>query len=66
METQAIATTPTKGVVYEEIAALLAVMQAQTGYESADFDVTPEARLLQERRLHIEQLLARLSQATPA
>ena len=66
MNTQAIATTPTKGVEYEEIAALLAVMQAQTGYESADLDIRPEARLLQERRLHIEQLLARLSQAKPA
>ncbi len=50
----------TMGVEREEIIAFLAVLQAQSGYENADVDVRPEAKLLEERQLHIQRLLARL------
>jgi hypothetical protein len=54
-----------KGVEYQEVVAFLTSLQAQASYECADLDVRPKARLLQQRRDHIDQLLTRLNDAKP-
>ncbi len=44
---------------HEKIAALLKLIQVQTGYETADVDIRPEAEAFRQRQRRIEQLLVR-------
>ena len=44
---------------HEKIAGLLALLQVQTGYETADVDIRPEAEAFRQRQRRIEQLLVR-------
>lgn len=47
---------------HEKIAGLLALLQVQTGYETADIDIRPEAEAFRQRQLRIEQLLVRFTE----
>ncbi len=47
---------------HEKIAGLLALLQVQTGYETADVDIRPEAEAFRQRQRRIEQLLVRFTE----
>ena len=44
---------------HEKIAGLLALLQVQTGYETADVDIRPEVEAFRQRQRRIEQLLVK-------